>query len=55
MRPSVPAVCNSTSRKEGAHADVATDVRRVREPEASVPEEASEAEEVKKEDHAVIA
>jgi hypothetical protein len=48
---SVPAVCNSTSRVK----DRAAEERRVREPEASVPEEAGEAEEVKKEDHAVIA
>ena len=50
-----PEVCNSTSRRESARADVAAEVPRVREPEASATEEASDAADVKKAEHAVIA
>jgi hypothetical protein len=50
-----PEMMNSTSHKDGARADVPTEVRRVREPEACVAEEASEAADVKKAEHAVIA
>ena len=50
-----PEVCNSTSRKESARADVAAEVPRVREPEASATEEATDAADVKKAEHAVIA